>query len=189
MSSKIQMRRAGSSQWASVDPILAQGEFGLDTDIQGTKMGDGSTSWTNLSWHSISGTVLITSTTPTLAQGATTDIAKTIDYAKYSIASNVVSFQAKLTATAAGTTASAVTVSLPVTAAASAVGMVVGSGYYNDGGTQYQAVAYLASATTVALLSTHGTASSSTDDPIGVNPNIAVASTDIINLAISYEAA
>lgn len=179
------MRRAGSSQWASVDPVLAQGEIGLDNDTRGMKIGDGSTAWTSLYWHLLPPT----STTPTLAQGASTDIAKTTGYAKYSIASNVVSFQAKLTATAAGTAASAVTVSLPVTAAASAVGMVVGSGYYNDGGTQYQAVAYLASATTVALLSTHGTASSSTDDPIGVNPNIAVASTDIINLAISYEAA
>ncbi len=189
MSSKIQMRRAGSSQWASVDPVLAQGEFGLDTDIQGTKMGDGSTSWTNLSWHSISGTVPITSTTPTLAQGGSSNIAKTISYAKYFAIVGVVTFWAELVATGTGTATNAITISLPITAHADAVGQVVGGGYYNDGGTQYQAVAYLASATTVALLSTHGTASSSTDDPIGVNPDIAVASTDIINLAISYEAA
>lgn len=183
------MRRAGSSQWSSVDPILAQGEIGFDTDTNGIKIGDGSTSWTSLSWTSLPITT-VTSTTPTLAQGASTNITKTVTYAKYAVESTgVVNFWAELSATAAGTAGSAITVSLPVTAHTDAVGQVVGGGFYNDGGTQYQAIAYLASATTVALLSTHGTASSSTDDPIGVNPNIAVASGDIINLAISYEAA
>lgn len=185
MSSKIQMRRAGTSQWLAVDPVLAQGEIGIDNDNKGMKIGDGTNIWTDLPWHLLP----FVSYTPTLAQGASTDIDKTVSYSKYSIAANMVTFKAMLTSTAGGTITNAITVSLPVTAATAAVGTVVGSGYYNDGGTQYQAVAYLASSTTVALLSTHGAASSSTDDPIGVNPNIAVASADVINLSITYEAA
>lgn len=185
MTTRIRFRQDTAARWASVAPVLSMGELGVDTDKKAIKMGDGSTAWASLKWAILPPT----SYTPTVAQGGTTDIAKTVTYSKYSVAGNLATFQAKLALTGSGTTNNAITVSLPLTAAASQVGCVVGSGYYNDGGTQYQAVAYLSSATTVALLSTHGTASTSTDDPIGVNPNIAVANTDVITLSVSYEVA
>lgn len=185
MTARIQVRRGLSSAWAANDPVLESGEYGFESDTKAVKIGDGLTSWNSLPylvkrWATY---------TPTLSQGAASDIAKTTNYSKYNEVGGHVFVQARLTPSGAGVAGSGIAVSLPTTAAAGAVGNVVGSGYYNDGGTQYQAVVYLATSTTVMLLSTHGTASASTDDPIGVNPNIAVAASDVINVSFSFEAA
>lgn len=178
MTAKIQVRQDLSSQWTSVNPILSKGEFGYETDTKNLKLGDGVTAWTSLSYVQIP----TKSYTPTLAQGASTNISKTVNYAKYSKSSTRVSGTVKVTASAAGTAASAITISTPITASTS--GLVVGSGFYNDGGTQYQAVAYLLTTSTIALLRTDATA----DSAIGASPNIAVASNDIFNVSFSYEA-
>jgi hypothetical protein len=45
---QIQVRRDTAANWTSVNPILAAGEFGLETDTGFTKLGDGSSSWTSL---------------------------------------------------------------------------------------------------------------------------------------------
>lgn len=45
----IQIRRDTSANWTSVDPILAVGEFGLDTTNDILKLGDGVTLWSELS--------------------------------------------------------------------------------------------------------------------------------------------
>lgn len=184
MTARIQVRRDSSSNWTTVNPTLTAGEFGFETDTGAVKIGDGSTPWTSLSYTSYP---TWTTYTITLAQGTATDIAKTATYVKYLRTGKTVTVQAQVSATDAGDDTNAITLGLPFTAATS--GIVVGSGYYNDGGTQYQAIAYLYSTTKVALLSTHGTASTNTDDPIGVNPNIAVASGDIISVQFTYEAA
>jgi hypothetical protein len=44
----IQIRRDTAANWASVNPVLAQGEFGLTTDTNVLKVGDGSTAWSTL---------------------------------------------------------------------------------------------------------------------------------------------
>lgn len=49
MSTKIQIRRGTSAQWAAANPILADGEFGLDTTTGGYKLGNGVSTWTVLS--------------------------------------------------------------------------------------------------------------------------------------------
>lgn len=41
MSSRIQARRDTASRWASINPILMEGEFGLESDTRKAKMGDG----------------------------------------------------------------------------------------------------------------------------------------------------
>ena len=46
----IQLRRDASANWTNVDPTLAQGELGLETDTKYFKLGDGVTSWTNLEY-------------------------------------------------------------------------------------------------------------------------------------------
>lgn len=185
MTARIQVRRALSSAWTANDPILESGEFGFETDTKYVKLGDGLTAWTSLNYLG-SGYI---SYVPTLSQGASTSIAHTVNYAKYHQSHNFVDVQVRLSSTATGTAGSGIAVSLPKTATAAAVGNVIGSGFYNDGGTQYQAIVYLATSTTAMLLSTHGSASTSTDDAIGINPNIAVASGDILNAQFSYEAA
>ena len=48
MAQKIQLRRDTAYNWASVNPTLAQGEPGEETDTAKMKLGDGSTAWNSL---------------------------------------------------------------------------------------------------------------------------------------------
>ena len=50
MSNIIQTRRDTSSNWTSVNPILAEGEIGLETNTNKRKTGDGTTVWASLSY-------------------------------------------------------------------------------------------------------------------------------------------
>jgi hypothetical protein len=53
MSVKIQFRRDTAANWTSTNPILAQGEFGYETDTMKYKLGNGSTAWTSLSYSNL----------------------------------------------------------------------------------------------------------------------------------------
>ena len=44
----LKVRNDTAANWTSVNPTLAAGEFGLENDTNLLKVGDGSTSWTNL---------------------------------------------------------------------------------------------------------------------------------------------
>ncbi len=46
----IQMRRGTSSQWQTANPVLSNGEFGLETDSRALKIGDGTAQWSALSY-------------------------------------------------------------------------------------------------------------------------------------------
>lgn len=50
MPAKIQIRRATAAQWTGSE-ILSAGEIGFETDTGNTKIGDGSTTWTNLAYQ------------------------------------------------------------------------------------------------------------------------------------------
>ena len=50
MVAKIQFRRDNSGNWTSNNPILAAGEFGYETDTGKAKIGDGTSTWTNLGY-------------------------------------------------------------------------------------------------------------------------------------------
>lgn len=50
MASQIQIRRDSSANWNSINPILAQGEFGLEIDTGKIKCGDGITVWNSLEY-------------------------------------------------------------------------------------------------------------------------------------------
>ncbi len=50
MASIIQIRRDTAANWTSANPILAQGELGLETDTLKVKAGDGSTAWNSASY-------------------------------------------------------------------------------------------------------------------------------------------
>jgi len=50
MASIIQIRRDTATNWTSANPILAQGELGLETDTLKVKAGDGSTAWNSASY-------------------------------------------------------------------------------------------------------------------------------------------
>ena len=45
MKTKIQIRRDTAANWASNNPILSAGEFGLESDTQKIKVGNGLANW------------------------------------------------------------------------------------------------------------------------------------------------
>lgn len=48
MSTRIQHRRDTAANWTAADPVLASGEFGVETDTAKFKHGDGVTAWSVL---------------------------------------------------------------------------------------------------------------------------------------------
>lgn len=52
MAIKIQLRRDTAANWAAANPVLAQGEGGLETDTKFIKWGDGVLAWNNLPYQS-----------------------------------------------------------------------------------------------------------------------------------------
>lgn len=52
---KIIQRHDTAANWASVNPVLAQGEMGIEDDTRKFKFGDGTTAWANLPYASSEG--------------------------------------------------------------------------------------------------------------------------------------
>ena len=50
MATRMQQRRGTAAQWTDADPILAAGEIGFETDTSQFKIGDGTNSWSELSY-------------------------------------------------------------------------------------------------------------------------------------------
>lgn len=51
MATKIQLRRDSSTNWGLVNPILAEGEMGVELDTKKIKIGDGINSWNFLNYY------------------------------------------------------------------------------------------------------------------------------------------
>lgn len=49
---KIQLRRDLANNWQGVNPVLADGEMGIETDTRKFKFGDGNTKWNSLPYAS-----------------------------------------------------------------------------------------------------------------------------------------
>ena len=72
---QIQVRRGTAAQWTSTNPTLSSGEWGLETDTNKVKIGDGTTAWTSLGYTgagdvTLTGTQTLTNktlTTPVIA--------------------------------------------------------------------------------------------------------------------------
>ena len=50
MAVRFQLRRDTANNWASVNPVLALGEPGVETDTLKVKVGDGTLNWNNLGY-------------------------------------------------------------------------------------------------------------------------------------------
>ena len=48
--STVKVKRATAARWTSQNPVLAAGEIGYETDTRRMKLGDGTSSWTQLSY-------------------------------------------------------------------------------------------------------------------------------------------
>jgi hypothetical protein len=55
MAIQIQFRRGTAAEWTSVDPTLAEGEMGIETDTNLFKIGNGNDSWTELPYGGLRG--------------------------------------------------------------------------------------------------------------------------------------
>ena len=53
MAQTIQFRRGTAAEWAAANPILAQGEIGVNLDANRFKVGTGLTSWNNLEYTAV----------------------------------------------------------------------------------------------------------------------------------------
>jgi hypothetical protein len=52
MAIQIQLRRDTAAHWTSINPTLAEGEFGIETDTNTFKIGDGINVWVALPYMS-----------------------------------------------------------------------------------------------------------------------------------------
>lgn len=59
MAIQIQLRHDTAANWTSVNPILALGERGVETDTGKEKSGDGSTVWTSLPYFGLTSPVSV----------------------------------------------------------------------------------------------------------------------------------
>ena len=50
MIARIQLRNDTASAWTTANPVLAQGEFGIESDTLKQKIGDGITAWNALGY-------------------------------------------------------------------------------------------------------------------------------------------
>ena len=55
MGSRIEFRRDTSTNWTSVNPTLAPGEVGYETNTGFYKVGNGSTAWASLGYDTLTG--------------------------------------------------------------------------------------------------------------------------------------
>ena len=50
MSNRIQFRRDTAERWAEINPVLMEGELGLESDTLNAKIGDGVHAWNDLEY-------------------------------------------------------------------------------------------------------------------------------------------
>ena len=52
---QFQFRRGTASEWSTANPVLANGEMGIETNTNQFKIGNGSTAWNSLAYGGIRG--------------------------------------------------------------------------------------------------------------------------------------
>lgn len=75
MADRIQLRRDTAANWTSANPVLAQGELGIETDTSKFKVGNGSAAWSALGYLIDTGGYLTSSAIGATVQGYDADLA------------------------------------------------------------------------------------------------------------------
>ena len=70
MANRIQLRRDTAANWTRVNPVLEDGEPGLEIDTNYVKYGDGNTAWVDLAYASTGGSGSVSFTYSTVQEGA-----------------------------------------------------------------------------------------------------------------------
>lgn len=159
-------------------PTGVEGRIIYETDTDLLLVYDGST------WRGFAGpSTGWASYTPTVSQGASTNIAKTVNYSKYTYCgARAITWNFKLTLTAGGTAGSAATVTLPATSADAA--SIVGAGAIYDASTatKYSGI-WQGPSTTTAVFGGDWAGTSAW----GATPNLALATNDEFVGSITFE--
>lgn len=101
---QIQLRRGTATQWTAANPVLADGEMGIESDTRKVKIGDGSTAWNSLPYNLLGDIADDAVTTAKILNGAVTEAKlATNAVTNTKIANNAVT-QAKLASTLSGIT-------------------------------------------------------------------------------------
>ncbi len=117
----------------------------------------------------------LTSYTPTLAQGASTNIAKTVNFAKYMVVGKTMYLWVRLFASGTGSAGSAITVSIPSGYTMQNGDGFCGSGQYSDSGVgDYPCLVYVQTTTTLSFIAM----STTNSNRIGVTPATTVGVND-----------
>lgn len=126
----------------------------------------------------------VTSFVPQIDQGVTTNIAKTTTLSEYRYDGPMIDFTWNLAATGAGTAASNLTITLPVSCVSATAGRTIGSAQVFDASTslRYISVAELSSATQISF----PTDQVAGGGAWGTNPVIALAAGDITRGSVRY---
>ncbi len=128
-----------------------------------------------------------TSYTPTLIQSGA--VTKTVTYAHYTQVGKWVRFEVKLTVTGTGTATNAITVSLPVTAIASAALTFAGGvGAVSNVTSTYPGLSFIVTTTTCALIDS-AIIGGAQLGATGSSTTAALANTNVVYMGGSYEAA
>lgn len=158
-----------------------EGQLIYETDTNKYLSYDGAAWWTV-------GRAITTATshTPTLAQGASTNISKTLTVSEYAIVNGVCEWWFLITATAAGTAGSGITLTLPVNSAQATLLTPVGGGFVNDiSGSTYDTGAWCIFDNDQILF----VAGESTTAAWGQTPNIALANGDVMGGNVRFRIA
>jgi hypothetical protein len=160
-------------------PVEGQHIHETDTDLLYCYNGTG--------WEQVGGIGGWTTFTPQIDQGATTNIAKTVNYSKWTRGPRrMITWTFDLTMTGAGTAGSVVTLTLPV-AAASTSSCRGGGGYVFDTSTSTPYGGAWGAYASTTLIRFRGDWSGA--GSWGSAPSIALAAGDELNGSITYEAA
>ena len=90
MATRIQFRRGLATEWTNANPILAEGELGLELDTRKFKVGVGTTSWQNLEYSLGDGTLTL-ATSGTGLSGSASFTANQSGVSTFTVASNATS--------------------------------------------------------------------------------------------------
>lgn len=163
---------------AATRPTGVEGRLIYETDTDQVMCYNGST------WVELSRTSAWATWTAQFDQGATTNIAHTVAYAKVLREGRKVTITWQVSFTASGSASSSIVVNLPYTAADTQG--VQGHAHFLDSSssTRYVLAAYPSSTTQVIFV--HDTSGAS---GFGAAPNIAIASGDELGGSITYESA
>jgi hypothetical protein len=169
---------AAARDAALVGGIVVEGMVAYLEDTNAVTVYDGA------AWVEVTRVGLPTSYTPTLSQGASSNISKSVQRSRWSRLGIWTIWQFSIACTGAGTAGSAITLTLPDTCAFSGVPNGIGDGIIQDasGALNYK-VAWSPTSTTTIIGYRDGSAAGA----VGATPSFALASGDYLSGTVMFE--